>query len=66
MRHSPALLASVDDAKARAFVVLFTCDAFARAVLISLVPLEVYEQLGAAQRVSVAYFLIGILGWPPT
>ena len=62
MRHSPALLASVDDAKARAFVVLFTCDAFARAVLISLVPLEVYEQLGAAQRVSVAYFLIGILG----
>jgi ACDE family multidrug resistance protein len=60
--HSPVLLANVEDRKARAFVVLFTCDAFSRATLISLVPLEAYERLGAAQRVSVAYFLVGILG----
>jgi MFS family permease len=60
--HSPVLLANVEDAKARAFVVLFTCDAFARAILISLVPLEAYALLGAAQRVSVVYFLVGILG----
>ena len=60
--HSPVLLANVEDARARAFVVLFTCDAFARAVLISLVPIDAYELLGAAQRVSVVYFLVGILG----
>ena len=60
--HSPSLLANVEDAKARAFVVLFTCDAFARSVLISLVPLEAYGLLGAAQLVSVVYFLVGILG----
>jgi MFS family permease len=60
--HSPVLLANVEDAKARAFVVLFTFDAFARALLISLVPLEAYELLGAAQRVSVVYFLAGVLG----
>jgi hypothetical protein len=60
--HSPGLLGNVEDAKARAFVVLFTCDAFARSILISLVPLEAYDLLGAAQRVSVVYFLVGILG----
>ena len=60
--HSPILLANVEDTKARAFVVLFTCDAFARAILISLVPLEAYALLGAAQLVSVVYFLVGILG----
>jgi len=56
------LLANVEDTKARAFVVLFTCDAFARSILISLVPLQAYELLGAAQRVSVVYFLVGVLG----
>ena len=60
--HSPVLLANVEDAKARAFVVLFTFDAFARSILISLVPLQAYDLLGAAQRVSVVYFLVGILG----
>jgi Major Facilitator Superfamily len=60
--HSPVLLANVEDAKARAFVALFTCDAFARAILITLVPLEAYDLLGAAQLVSVVYFLVGILG----
>jgi MFS family permease len=60
--HSPVLLANVEDAKARAFVVLFTCDAFARAILITLVPLEAYGVLGAAQLVSIVYFLVGLLG----
>ena len=64
--HSPVLLANVEDAKARAFVVLFTCDAFARSILISLVPLEAYDLLGAAQLVSVIYFLVGILGLAAT
>jgi len=61
--HSPVLLANVEDTRARAFVVLFTCDALARAILISLVPLEAYDLLGAAQLVSVIYFLVGVLGF---
>jgi len=61
--HSPVLLANVEDARARAFVVLFTCDAFARAVLISLVPLQAYALFGAAQLVSIIYFLVGGLGF---
>src|SRR5262249_7807908 len=61
--HSPVLLANVEDTRAHAFVVLFTCDAFARAILISLVPLEAYDLLGAAQLVSVIYFLVGVLGF---
>jgi MFS family permease len=60
--HSPVSLANVEDAKARAFVVLFTCDAAARAILITLVPLEAYGVLGAAQLVSIVYFLVGLLG----
>jgi len=43
-------------------VVLFTCDAAARAILITLVPLEAYGVLGAAQLVSIVYFLVGLLG----
>ena len=60
--HSPVLLANVEEKRAHAFVVLFTCDAFARAILISLVPLEAYDLIGAAQLVSVIYFLVGVLG----
>ena len=60
--HSPILLANVEDDKARAFVFLFTCDAFARAILITLVPLQAYRLLGAAQLVSVVYFLVGLAG----
>ena len=60
--HSPILLGNLEDARARAFVVLFTCDALARAILISLVPLQAYELLGAAQRVSVVYFLVAFVG----
>ncbi len=60
--HSPILLANVEDAKASAFVFLFTCDAFARAIVITLVPLQAYALLGAAQVVSVVYFLVAIAG----
>jgi MFS family permease len=44
------------------FIFLFTCDAFARSILISLVPLQAYALLGAAQRVSVLYFLVAVIG----
>jgi MFS family permease len=60
--HSPILLGNVEDARARAFVILFSCDAFARAILISLVPLQAYALLGAAQLVSVVYFLVAFVG----
>jgi MFS transporter, ACDE family, multidrug resistance protein len=60
--HSPVLLANVEDVRARAFVVLFTCDAIARSILITLVPLQAYALLGAAQLVSMVYFLVAILG----
>jgi MFS family permease len=60
--HSPVLLANVEDARARAFIVLFTCDAVARSILISLVPLQAYAVLGAAQLVSVVYFAVALLG----
>ena len=60
--HSPVLLGNVEDAKARAFVLLFTCNAFARSILITLVPLQAYALLGAAQVVSVVYFLVAFAG----
>src|SRR5262245_16036200 len=60
--HSPVLLGNVEDAKARTFVFLFTCDAFARSILITLVPLQAYALLGAAQVVSVVYFMVAFIG----
>jgi MFS family permease len=60
--HSPVLLGNLEDARARAFVVLFTCDAIARSILISIVPLQAYALLGAAQLVSVLYFSVAIVG----
>src|SRR6187549_3983024 len=64
--HSPVLLANVSDARARAFIALFTCDATARSLVISLLPLLVYAQLGDAQLVTVAYFLVALLGLAAT
>ncbi|RPI46200.1 MAG: hypothetical protein EHM67_01465, partial [Hyphomicrobiaceae bacterium] len=60
--HSPVLLGNVEDAKARTFVFLFTCDAFSRSILITLVPLQVYALFGAAQVVSVVYSMVAFIG----
>src|SRR5262249_22452476 len=60
--YSPTLLGNVENDRARAFVFLFTCDAFARAILISQVPLQAYALLGAARLVSVAYFVAAFVG----
>jgi MFS family permease len=64
--HSPVLLANVADARARVFIALFTCDAIARSLVISLLPLLIYAQLGDAQLVSAAYFLVALLGLAAT
>jgi MFS family permease len=75
--HFPVMLANVPDARARAFVVLFTCDALTRSILITLVPLQAYHVFGAAQTASVVYFFAaagglgaslcvpGLLAWIP-
>src|SRR5262249_886196 len=60
--YSPGVLGNVEDAKARTLVFLFTCDAFSRSILITLVPLQAYALLGAAQVVSVVYFMVAFLG----
>lgn len=60
--HFPVLLANIPDARARAFVVLFTCDALARSILISVLPLQAYAILGVAQLVSVLYFMAALVG----
>jgi MFS family permease len=60
--HLPVLLANLPDARARAFVVLFACDAISRSILITLVPLQAYALFGAARSVSIAYFSVAIVG----
>lgn len=60
--HPPVALSSLEHPRARDFIVLFVCDALARSILISLVPLQAYELLGAVQTVSVVYFIVAILG----
>jgi MFS family permease len=56
------LLANLPDARARAFVVLFACDAISRSILITLVPLQAYALFGAALSVSIIYFSVAIVG----
>lgn len=60
--HLPVIFSTVDETHARAFVALFVCDALARSILISLVPLQAYALLGSAQLVSVVYFVVAFIG----
>jgi MFS family permease len=60
--HSPVLLRNIEATKARTFVVLFTCDAFSRSILITLVPLQAYALFGAARVVSVVYAMVAFIG----
>ena len=45
-----------------AFLVLFTLDTLARAMLVTVVPLQAYALLADAQKVSVLYFAAGTVG----
>ena len=47
---------------APAFMVLLALDALARATLSAIVPLQAYDLLGSAQKVSVIYFAIASVG----
>ncbi len=44
-----------------AFIVLFALEAFARATLSALIPLQAYHLLGNAQKVSVLYFSVSVV-----
>ena len=48
--------------EAPAFLVLFTLDTLARAMLVTVVPLQAYTLLADAQKVSVLYFAAGSIG----
>ena len=55
-------LATFDRPGAPAFLVLFTLDTLARAMLVTVVPLQAYALLADAQKVSVLYFAAGTVG----
>lgn len=58
----PLKLAAFARPEASAFLVLFTLDTLARAMLVTVVPLQAYALLGDAQKVSVLYFVAGSIG----
>lgn len=57
----PLWIQGVARARASAFVGLFALDAFGRALLMALVPLQLNTLLGDAQRVSVVYTVAGLV-----
>jgi len=60
--HMPVWLDSAAKPRAMAFVVLFSLEAWCRATLLTIVPLEAHRLMGDAQSVSVIYFYVSIAG----
>ncbi|MBU2533482.1 MAG: MFS transporter, partial [Alphaproteobacteria bacterium] len=60
--YFPVLLRNVNGDQAGTFVNLFTLEAAARALMITIVPLEAYRLLGSAFIVSLVYFATSGLG----
>ena len=58
----PVLLKNLGKDQAGTFVTLFTLEAAARALMITIVPLEAYRLLGSALFVSLIYFGTSGLG----
>ena len=58
----PLKLAAFARPEAPAFLLLFTLDNLARAMLVTVVPLQAYALLADAQKVSVLYFIAGTIG----
>jgi MFS family permease len=54
LRHAPA-------PGVKGFATLAGCEAVARGILISVMPLAMLETLGSAKSVSEAYFIVGLL-----
>ena len=60
-RRVPEWLRHAPTPGVRGFAVLNGCEAIARGVLISVMPITVYAELGDARVVSEVYFLVGLL-----
>ena len=60
--YYPVLLRNLEQDRASTFVTLFTLEASARALLITIVPLEAYRLLGSPLLVSLIYFATSGLG----
>ena len=60
-RRIPEWLRHAPTPGVRGFAVLSGCEAVARGVLISVMPIAVYTALGDARTVSEVYFLVGLL-----
>lgn len=58
----PRKLATFARPEAPAFLALFTLDTLARAMLVTVVPLQAYALLADAQKVSVLYFIASAVG----
>lgn len=64
--HLPVWLDTAAKPRAMAFVVLFSFEAWCRALLLTIVPLEAMRMMGDAQSVSVLYFVVSIVGLAST
>ncbi len=58
----PLWLSAAAQPRANAFIVLFSIEAWSRATLITLVPLQAHKLLGDAQTVSFVYFFVSMFG----
>lgn len=58
----PLWLSAAAQPRANAFIVLFSIEAWSRATLITLVPLQAHKLLGDAQTVSFVYFFVSVFG----
>ncbi|MBO6948625.1 MAG: MFS transporter [Rhodospirillales bacterium] len=58
----PLWLSAAAQPRAGAFIVLFSIEAWSRATLITLVPLQAHKLLGDAQTVSFVYFFVSVFG----
>ena len=64
--HLPVWLDTAAKPRAMAFVVLFSLEAWCRAMLLTIVPLEAMRMMGDAQSVSMLYFAVSIAGLAST
>ena len=60
--HAPIWLHAFNRPTTPTFVTLYTLEAFSRASLVTVIPLIAYQHLGNAQKVSLLYFAVGLLG----
>ena len=64
--HMPVWLDGASRPRAGTFVALFSLEAWGRATLITVVPLQAHAVLGDAQAVSLLYFAVSIIGLTAT